>query len=106
MVAHPVFPLEALLADGAGVGLLVRVGQAVAVEVVDVSEGLAAGLTCVVLPHLVGVGGGIGVLGSSREVMKNHPVMQSTGRHYLCLSSSRARWQRSCCTILWLEPKD
>lgn len=64
MVAHPVFPLEALLADGAGVGLLVRMGQAVAVEVVDVSEGLAAGLTGVVLPHLVSVGGGIGILWS------------------------------------------
>lgn len=61
VVAHPVFPLEALLADGAGVGLLVGVGQAVAVEVVDVSEGLAAGLAGVVLPHLVGVGTGIGI---------------------------------------------
>ena len=69
VVAHPVLPLEALLADGAGVGLLVRVGQPVAVEVVDVPEGLPAGLAGVVLPHLVGVGAGVGVgvLRSSRR---------------------------------------
>ena len=66
VVAHPVFPLEALLADGAGVRLLVRVGQTVAVQVVHVSEGLPAGLAGVVLPHLVGVGVGVGVLWSSR----------------------------------------
>lgn len=62
MVAHPVFPLEALLADGAGVRLLVRVGQAVAVEMIDVSEGLPTGLTGMVLPHLVSVGIGIWIL--------------------------------------------
>lgn len=61
MVAHAVLPLEALLADGAGVRLLVRVRQPVTVEVVDVSEGLSAGLAGVVLPHLVGVGVGVGV---------------------------------------------
>ena len=63
VVAHPVFPLEALLADGAGVGLLVGVGQAVAVKVVNVSEGLPAGLAGVVLLHLVGGGTGVGVRG-------------------------------------------
>ena len=71
VVAHPVFPLEALLADGAGVGLLVRVGQPVAVEVVDVPEGLPAGLAGVILPHLVGVRARVGIrsLGSrSRAV--------------------------------------
>lgn len=56
VVAHAVLPLEALLADGAGEGLLVRVGQAVAVEVVDVAESLAARLAGVVLPHRVRVG--------------------------------------------------
>ena len=56
MVAHAVLPLEALLADGAGERLLVRVGQAVAVEVVDVTEGLPARLAGVVLPHRVRVG--------------------------------------------------
>lgn len=56
MVAHAVFPLEALLADGAREGLLVRVGQAVAVEVVNVAESFAARLAGVVLPHGVGVG--------------------------------------------------
>lgn len=58
MVAHAVLPLEALLADGTREGLLVRVGQAVAVEVVDVAEGLPARLAGVVLPHRVGVGVG------------------------------------------------
>lgn len=56
VVAHAVLPFEALLADGAGEGLLVRVGQAVAVEVVDVAEGLPACLAGVVLLHGVGVG--------------------------------------------------
>lgn len=58
VVAHAVLPLEALLADRAGEGLLVRVGKAVAVEVVDVSEGLAARFARMVLPHWVGVGVG------------------------------------------------
>lgn len=61
VVTHPVFPLEALLADRAGVRLLVRVGQTVTVQVVHVSEGLPTGLAGVVLPHLVGVGVGVGV---------------------------------------------
>jgi len=56
VVAHAVLPLEALLADGARERLLVRVGQAVAVEVVDVAESLPARLAGVVLPHGVGVG--------------------------------------------------
>lgn len=56
VVAHAILPFEALLADGAGEGLLIRVGQAVAVEVVDIPEGLAARLARVVLPHRVGVG--------------------------------------------------
>lgn len=79
VIAHPVFPLETLLADGAGVRLLVGVGQAVTVEVVDVSEGLSAGLAGVVLPHLVGVGTGIGirVLWSSRDVMRLHPTEEN-----------------------------
>lgn len=61
MVAHAVFPLEALLADGAVVGLFVRVGKPVAVQVVHVSEGLPTGLTCMVLPHLVGARVGVGL---------------------------------------------
>lgn len=56
MVAHAVLPLEALLADGTGERLLVRVGQAVAVKVVDVAERFAACLAGVVLPHRVRVG--------------------------------------------------
>lgn len=56
VVAHAVLPLEALLADGTGERLLVRVGQAVSVEVVDVAKGLPARLAGVVLPHGVGVG--------------------------------------------------
>lgn len=56
VVAHAVLPLEALLADGTGEGLLVRVGQAVAVEVVDVPEGLATRFTRMVLSDRVGVG--------------------------------------------------
>lgn len=78
MIAHSVFPLEALLADGAGIGLLVRVGQTVTVEVIDVSEGLPTGLAGVVLPHLVGVGIGSGIWilwSSSREGMKLCPTI-------------------------------
>lgn len=86
VVAHPVFPLEALLADGAGVRLLVGVGQAVAVEVVDVSEGLPAGLAGVVLPHLVGVGTGIGILWRSREVMELRPARQQRKTTSLSIS--------------------
>lgn len=56
MVAHAVLPLEALLADGTGERLLIRVGQAVAVEMVNVAESLPACLTGVVLPHWIWVG--------------------------------------------------
>lgn len=56
VVAHAVLPLEALLADGTGERLLVRVGQTVAVEVIDVPEGLATRLTRMVLPHRIRVG--------------------------------------------------
>lgn len=64
VVAHAVLPLEALLADGAGVRLLVRVRQPVPVQVVHVPESFATGLAGVVLPHLVGgrAGGRRGVL--------------------------------------------
>lgn len=62
VVAHAIFPLKALLADGAGVGFLVGVREPVAVEVVDVSEGFATCLAGVVLPHLGGVGGGVLIL--------------------------------------------
>ena len=68
VVAHAVLPLEALLADGTGEGLLVRVRQAVAVEVVDVAEGLPARLAGVVLPHRVGVG----VRGPLRQEQKRY----------------------------------
>lgn len=56
VVAHAVLPLEALLADGTRKRLLVRVGQAVAVQMVNIAESLAAGLAGVVLPHRVRVG--------------------------------------------------
>lgn len=56
VVAHAVLPLEALLADGTGERLLVRVGQAVTVEMVDIAEGLPTCLTGMVLPHRVWVG--------------------------------------------------
>lgn len=51
MVGHAVLPLEALIANGTLEGFLVRVGQLVPVEVVDVPEGLAAHLAGVVLLH-------------------------------------------------------
>ena len=60
MVGHAVLPLEALLADGTGVGLLVRVGQTVAIEVVHVPERLSTRLARVVLPHRAGVGWTLG----------------------------------------------
>lgn len=53
MVAHAVLPLEALLADGTGVRLLVRVRQSMPVQVVDVSEGLSTGFTRVVFAHWI-----------------------------------------------------
>lgn len=88
VITHPVFPLEALLADGAGVRLLVRVGQSVAVEVIDVPEGLAAGLAGVILPHLVGAGIGKGMW-----------VLSSRGRHVSAnygkeAKNVRDRWPR------------
>lgn len=49
VVGHAVLPLEALLADGALKGFLIRMGELVAVQVVDVAEGLAAHLAAVVL---------------------------------------------------------
>lgn len=49
VVRHPVLPFKALLADGALKRLLVRMGQLVTVQVVDVAEGLAAHLAPVVL---------------------------------------------------------
>lgn len=80
VVAHAVLPLEALLADGTGEGLLVRVGQAVAVEVVDVPEGLAARLARVVLPHRVGVGvGGPLRAGSNQSKNKAGQLQMLTG---------------------------
>lgn len=55
VMAHAVLPLEALLADGAGERLLVRVGEPVSVQVVHVPEGFAAGLARVVFTHGVRV---------------------------------------------------
>lgn len=80
VVAHAILPLEALLADGAGVRLLVRVRQPVPVQVVHVPEGLAAGLAGVVLPHLVGgrAGGGRGVLSRGREREHEYNTSQNT----------------------------
>lgn len=49
MVGHAVLPFEALLADGALEGFLIRVGELVAVQVVDVAEGLATHLAAMVL---------------------------------------------------------
>lgn len=49
MVGHPVLPFKALLADGALERLLVRMRQLVAIQVVDVTKGLAAHLAAVVL---------------------------------------------------------
>lgn len=51
MVGHAILSLEALIANGTLEGFLVRVGQLVPVEVVDVPEGLATHLTGVVLLH-------------------------------------------------------
>lgn len=55
VMAHAVLPLEALLADGAGKWLLVRVGEPVSVQVVHIPEGFPTRLTCVVFTHRVGV---------------------------------------------------
>lgn len=57
VIRHPVLALKALLTHVAGVGLLVRVRQLMAVQVVDISEGFAAHLAGVVLAHLFGRGG-------------------------------------------------
>lgn len=54
VVRHAVFPLESLLADWALEWFLVRVRQLVSVQVVDISEGLAAHLAAVVLLHRLG----------------------------------------------------
>ncbi len=54
MIGHAVLPLETLVTYVALEGLLVRVWELVAVEVVDVTEGLAAHLTAVVLLHRFG----------------------------------------------------
>lgn len=54
VVRHAVFPLESLLADRALERLLVRVGQLVSVQVVDITEGFAAHLAPVVLLHRLG----------------------------------------------------
>ena len=55
VVGHPVFPLKALLADGALKRLLVGMGQLVAIQVVDITKCFATHLTPVVL--LDGFGG-------------------------------------------------
>lgn len=54
VVCHTVFPLETLLADWALKWLLIRVRQLVPVQVVDVTEGLAAHLAPMVLFHRLG----------------------------------------------------
>lgn len=54
VVGHSVLPLKTLLADGALERLLVRMGQLVAVQVVDVAEGLAAHLASMVLLDWLG----------------------------------------------------
>ena len=87
VVTHAVFPLEALLADGTGERLLVRVGQAVAVEVVNIPEGFAARLTGVVLPHGVGVGVG-GPLRQNKRRIHTLESLDWTCR--LCSASDHA----------------
>lgn len=72
VVGHAVLPLKALLADGALKGLLVRMGQLVAVQVVDVAKGLAAHLASVVLLDRLG-----GLLG---DVLLRH-VAHRRRRH-------------------------
>lgn len=56
VVTHPILPLKTLLADRTGVGLLVRVGQPVPIQMVHVPESLPTCLTSVVFPYGVGVG--------------------------------------------------
>lgn len=48
VVGHSVLPFKALLADGALERLLIRMGQLVAIQVVDVTKGLATHLTTMV----------------------------------------------------------
>lgn len=55
MVAHAVLSLEALLANWTRKRFLIRVGQAMAVEMIDVTESLSTSLTGMVLSHWIWV---------------------------------------------------
>lgn len=59
MVAHSVLPLKSLLAHGAREGLLIRVGEPVAIQVVYVPEGLPTCLARMIFTHHVCIWGGV-----------------------------------------------
>lgn len=75
MVGHPILPLKALLADWALEGLLVRMGQLVTIQVVDVTEGFATHLAAVVFLDRFG-----GFLG---DILLRH-VAHYRRRHDAC----------------------
>lgn len=80
VVGHPVLPFKALLADGALERFLVWVGQLVAIQVVDVTKGLATHLAPVVF--LDGFGGFLD------DVLLRH-VAHCRRRHDTCAWGNR-----------------
>lgn len=61
MVGHAVFSLEPQPTHRAGIGLLPRVGQLVPVEMIHITEDLAADLTSHLLPGPAPLSGAVGV---------------------------------------------
>lgn len=74
VVCHAVLSLKTLVADGALKGLLVRVRKLVAVEMVDVTEGLTAHIAAMVLLHRLG-----GLLGHWRLLRQGRHHARSSG---------------------------
>lgn len=62
MVGHAIFSLEPQPAHRAGIGLLPRVGKLVPIEMVHITEDLAADFTCHLLPGPASLSGTIRVL--------------------------------------------
>jgi len=54
MICHAILPLEPLLADGTLKRLLIRVGQFVAIEMVNISKGLTTHVTAMILFYWLG----------------------------------------------------
>lgn len=62
MVGHAIFSLEPQPTHWAGIGLLPRMGKLVPIEMVYITEDLAADLTCHLLPGPAPLSGAVGVL--------------------------------------------